>query len=50
MYGSEMGTWRSLLDENVDPRTATDLRKEDVRAEHVRDGCGPSESRFVHGT
>lgn len=29
--------WRFLLDENVDPKVATYLEKEDVYAEHVRD-------------
>lgn len=32
-----MGGWRFLLDENVDPKTATYLRKEGVHVEHVRD-------------
>lgn len=32
-----MAGWRFLLDENIDPKTATYLRKEDVYAEHVRD-------------
>jgi len=32
-----MSEWRFLLDENVDPKTATYLEKEGVLAEHVRD-------------
>jgi predicted nuclease of predicted toxin-antitoxin system len=32
-----MSEWRFLLDENIDPKTATYLRKEEVHAEHVRD-------------
>jgi len=32
-----MSGWRFLLDENVDPKTATYLEKEDISAEHVRD-------------
>jgi predicted nuclease of predicted toxin-antitoxin system len=32
-----MSTWQFLLDENIDPKTATYLHKEDVRAEPVRD-------------
>ena len=32
-----MGEWRFLLDENVDPKTATYLKKEAIHAEHVRD-------------
>lgn len=35
-----MNDWRFLLDENVDPKTATYLRKEDVFADHVRDTLG----------
>jgi hypothetical protein len=34
---SEADEWRFLLDENIDPKTATYLRKEGLRAEHVRD-------------
>lgn len=33
----ETSEWAFLLDENVDPKTATYLRKEGVDAEHVRD-------------
>jgi len=33
----EMSEWRFLLDENVDPKTATYLEKEGIHAEHVRD-------------
>lgn len=29
--------WRFLLDENIDPKTATYLGKEGLHAEHVRD-------------
>ncbi len=32
-----MSEWRFLLDENIDPKTATYLDKEGVHAEHVRD-------------
>jgi predicted nuclease of predicted toxin-antitoxin system len=32
-----MSAWRFLLDENVDPKTATYLEKEGLYAEHVRD-------------
>ncbi|MEM4780490.1 MAG: DUF5615 family PIN-like protein [Halalkalicoccus sp.] len=32
-----MSEWRFLLDENVDPKTATYLHKEGVHTEHVRD-------------
>lgn len=32
-----MGGWRFLLDENIDPKTATYLEKENIHAEHVRD-------------
>ena len=32
-----MSEWRFLLDENIDPKTATYLEKEGIRAEHVRD-------------
>jgi predicted nuclease of predicted toxin-antitoxin system len=32
-----MSEWRFLLDENIDPKTATYLQKEDLAAEHVRD-------------
>lgn len=34
---SEMAQWRFLLDENIDPKTATYLQKEAVHVEHVRD-------------
>lgn len=32
-----MSGWRFLLDENIDPKTATYLQKEGIHAEHVRD-------------
>jgi len=32
-----MGQWRFLLDENIDPKTATYLGKEGLHVEHVRD-------------
>lgn len=32
-----MTAWRFLLDENVDPKTATYLSKEGIDAKHVRD-------------
>ena len=32
-----MSGWRFLLDENIDPKTATYLEKEGINAEHVRD-------------
>jgi len=32
-----MSGWRFLLDENIDPKTATYLEKEEIHAEHVRD-------------
>lgn len=35
-----MSEWRFLLDENVDPKTASYLQKEEVYAEHVRDALG----------
>lgn len=35
-----MTEWRFLLDENIDPKAATYLEKEDVYAEHVRDALG----------
>jgi len=35
-----MGEWRFLLDENIDPKTATYLQKEGTHAEHVRDTLG----------
>lgn len=35
-----MTEWRFLLDENVDPKVATYLRKEEIHAEHVRDALG----------
>ena len=35
-----MGEWRFLLDENIDPKTATYLRKEGLYIEHVRDALG----------
>ena len=31
-----MSGWRFLLDENIDPKTATYLEKEGIYAEHVR--------------
>ena len=34
---SEGEEWRFLPDENIDPKTATYLRKEGLHAEHVRD-------------
>lgn len=35
-----MSEWRFLLDENVDPKVATYLDKEDLFAVHVRDTVG----------
>ena len=35
-----MTEWRFLLDENIDPKTVTYLRKEGVDVEHVRDTLG----------
>jgi len=35
-----MSGWRFLLDENVDPKTATYLETEGVDVEHVRDVLG----------
>ena len=32
-----MSGWAFLLDENIDPKTATYLEKEEIHAEHVRD-------------
>jgi len=32
-----MSGWRFLLDENIDPKTATYLEKDGISAEHVRD-------------
>lgn len=32
-----MNTWRFLLDENIDPKTGSYLRKEGVHVEHVRE-------------
>jgi len=42
-----MGEWRFLLDENVDPKTATYLEKEGIHAKHVRDALwqGPTTKR-----
>lgn len=36
----EMAEWPFLLDENVDPKVATYLAKEDLDAVHVRDTLG----------
>lgn len=35
-----MPAWRFLLDENIDPKVATYLRKADLFAFHVRDAIG----------
>jgi len=35
-----MAAWRFLLDENIDPKVATYLGKEELSAEHVRDTLG----------
>jgi len=35
-----MSAWRFLLDENIDPKVATYLDKEDLFAVHVRDTVG----------
>lgn len=35
-----MTEWRFLLDENIDPKVATYLNKEDLFAAHVRDTLG----------
>ena len=35
-----MAAWRFLLDENIDPKVATYLDKEDLFAVHVRDTVG----------
>ena len=35
-----MSPWRFLLDENIDPKTASYLQKEGVYAEHIRDELG----------
>lgn len=35
-----MADWQFLLDENIDPKVATYLEKEDLFAEHVRDVLG----------
>jgi predicted nuclease of predicted toxin-antitoxin system len=35
-----MAEWRVLLDENIDPKVATYLDKEDLFAVHVRDTVG----------
>lgn len=35
-----MSDWRFLLDENIDPKVATYLEKEDIFAVHVRDSVG----------
>lgn len=35
-----MADWRFLLDENIDPKVATYLHKEDIFAVHVRDTLG----------
>jgi len=35
-----MAEWRFLLDENIDPKVATYLNKEDLFAVHVRDTVG----------
>ena len=45
-----MSEWRFLLDENVDPKTATYLQKAEVDADHVRDtlGQGADDEAEVH--
>lgn len=35
-----MSQWQFLLDENIDPKVATYLEKEDIVAVHVRDTLG----------
>jgi len=35
-----MSEWRFFLDENIDPKVATYLDKENVSADHVRDTLG----------
>lgn len=35
-----MSEWRFLLDENIDPKVATYLDKEELFAVHVRDTVG----------
>lgn len=35
-----MAAWRFLLDENIDPKVATYLEKEELSAEHVRETLG----------
>lgn len=35
-----MAEWQFLLDENIDPKVATYLDKEELYAEHVRDVLG----------
>lgn len=35
-----MSEWRFLLNENIDPKVATYLDKEDLFAVHVRDALG----------
>ncbi|AUX10198.1 hypothetical protein AArcSl_2578 [Halalkaliarchaeum desulfuricum] len=35
-----MAAWQFLLDENIDPKVATYLEKEELVAEHVRDTLG----------
>jgi len=35
-----MAAWQFLLDENIDPKVATYLEKEELDAEHVRDTLG----------
>jgi len=35
-----MSGWRFLLNENIDPKVATYLDREDIDAEHIRDTLG----------
>jgi predicted nuclease of predicted toxin-antitoxin system len=44
-----MSEWRFLLDENIDPKTATYLEKEGIYAEHVQDSLwqGADEKKDV---
>jgi predicted nuclease of predicted toxin-antitoxin system len=44
-----MSEWRFLLDENIDPKTATYLEKGGIYAEHVRDSLwqGADNKKYI---
>ena len=47
-----MSEWRFLLDENIDPKTATYLEKEEIHAEHsvTRSGREQRTKRMFYRT